>query len=264
MKIAYCSDLHLDIDPNAGFPDSFIFPDADILILAGDIAQVCFLRTGSFDLPYAKNFRNFLERASAKYNHILWIPGNHEFYDSSFKDAPNIVNAYFKEVGIDNVLYGETISHIVGEYIFIGATLWTDVNCGNPLAIMNSNMMNDYKYIDAGTFTVHDGIKKHYEHKEFIYSKITNHNSDSKNTIVFTHHAPHYKSSVDVNAFTPFYCCTDMEDIIQTGSPKLWIHGHTHHQTSYNIFNTQVLSNPRGYYGSDSLANYFKIEVIQI
>lgn len=264
MKISYCSDLHLDIEANAGIPDDFIFPDADILILAGDIAQICFLRVGSFDLSYAKNFRSFLERVSAKYKRVLWIPGNHEYYQSSFLDAPKIVADYFKEVGITNIDFGEMIEHMEGDIHFIGATLWTDVNKGDPMSIIHGSSMNCYKEIDAGTFTPQKGIDKHYEHKNFLYERLTDHNTGLKHRVVFTHHAPHYKSEENITRVTPYYCCTDMEDVISAGFPDVWIHGHTHFPVDYYIFGTRVISNPRGYKGFETLANYFEIEVFEI
>jgi hypothetical protein len=55
-----------------------------------------------------------------------------------------------------------------------------------------------------------------------------------------------------------------MEDVISAGWPAVWIHGHTHYHVDYHIFGTRVLSNPRGYKGFETIANYFEIEVIEI
>ena len=262
LKIAYCSDLHLDIDKNAGFTGPL--PDADVLILAGDIAQVDFLRDGLFDRAEAKNLKEFLFAVSKKYATVLWIGGNHEYYESSFKMSKPTVDNWLASNGITNITFDETIHTQVGNVEFIGASLWTDVNNNNPLAIYAGVAMNDYKFIDAGTFTIAKGIEKHYEHKQFIHEKLNAPRVSGNHRVVFTHHAPHYKSEENITRLTPFYCCTDMEDIISMGYPSYWIHGHTHHPTKYKIFGTDVVTNPRGYCGYESLANYFEIEVFEI
>ena len=40
---------------------------------------------------------------------------------------------------------------------------------------------------------------------------------------------------------------SSLEDFIHQTQPKLWLHGHTHHSWNYNIGNTQIHCNPRGY-----------------
>jgi Icc-related predicted phosphoesterase len=264
MKIAYCSDLHLDIDEKAGIPTDFEFPEADVMILAGDIGEVRFLRCGMYDTFMSRNIRDFLDRVSTQYNRVLWIPGNHEYYGSSFFEAKKIVYDYFREAGITNIDFGEMIEHMQDDCHLIGATLWTDVNKGDPLALIHGNVMNDYREIDAGTFTPKKGIEKHFEHKDFLYERLTDHNTGLKNRVVFTHHAPHYKSEENITRVTPYYSCTDMEDVISAGWPAVWIHGHTHYHVDYHIFGTRVLSNPCGYKGFETIANYFEIEVIEI
>lgn len=262
MKISYCSDLHLDINTSAGLTGPF--PDADVLILAGDIAQVDFLRDGHYDRPEAKNLKDFLLAVSQKYGTVLWVPGNHEFYESSFKLAKPTVDNWLESSGIKNITFDETIHAQVGNVEFIGATLWTDVNNGNPLAKTAGAAMNDYRYINDGLFTIDAGIQKHYEHKEFIHGKLNAPRVGVHHRIVFTHHAPHYKSEDNITRLSPFYCCTDMEDIIYMGYPSYWIHGHTHNPMQYKIFGTTVMSNPRGYHGYEEISKYFEIEVFEI
>jgi Icc-related predicted phosphoesterase len=264
IKIAYCSDLHLDIDKTAGLPTDFEFPEADVLILAGDVGEIRFLRAGMYDTYMSHNIRDFLDRVSTQYKRVLWISGNHEYYGSSFFEAKNIVYDYFREVGITNIDFGEMIEHMEGDCHLIGATLWTDVNKADPMAIISGGVMNDYREIDAGTFTPVKSIEKHYEHKNFLYERLTDHNTGMKNRVVFTHHAPHYRSDSNITRVTPYYCCTDMEDVISAGWPSVWIHGHTHFPIDYFIHATRVLSNPRGYVIYETLPKYFSIEVVEV
>ena len=70
-KIAYMSDAHLE---NHG--RNFEFPDADVLLLAGDICVVEDLRDAYAETVFGYNQRQFLIDAYAKYPYIFWVPGN--------------------------------------------------------------------------------------------------------------------------------------------------------------------------------------------
>lgn len=72
MNIQYLSDLHLEYQDNRDFLRSqHLKVTGDILILAGDIFYLGEKLADSF----------FLKWASDHYEHVLLIPGNHEFYD---------------------------------------------------------------------------------------------------------------------------------------------------------------------------------------
>jgi len=71
MNIQYCSDLHLEFPLNRTFLNANpIKPEGDILLMAGDI--IPFAR-----IEEAGDFFNFL---SDSFEHIYWVPGNHEYY----------------------------------------------------------------------------------------------------------------------------------------------------------------------------------------
>ena len=53
-----------------------------------------------------------------------------------------------------------------------------------------------------------------------------------------------------------------MEDIILDNKIDYWIHGHNHNNFEYNIGDTKVVSNCRGYGGEDS--QNFEIKVITV
>jgi hypothetical protein len=36
--------------------------------------------------------------------------------------------------------------------------------------------------------------------------------------------------------------------LIDVGRPALWLHGHVHHSLDYQLFDTRVVCNPRGYF----------------
>jgi len=83
-----------------------------------------------------------------------------------------------------------------------------------------------------------------------------------KKLVVVTHHAPSvlsllYKGETIEKHFyvpsDPFYA--SHLDYLMHGedAPVLWVHGHTHIATAYEVGNTVVVSNPKGYgYGDDT------------
>src|SRR5579862_7134366 len=79
MKLQIMSDLHLEMhaDQGAALLASLDPTDVDVLVLAGDI-------TSARDYPA---LRNVFEPLAGKYRHVLYVPGNHEYY----KTSPEVV-----------------------------------------------------------------------------------------------------------------------------------------------------------------------------
>jgi len=246
MKIAYCSDLHLE------FPVAYqslilntTLPEADILILAGDIVS----------WEYIEAANEFLETVNQKYNQVIWIPGNHEYWGSSIDKCSEHIKRYIKERNWNNIFFAEcgVIKH--QETTFVCATLWTDFNNLDPLTFYSaSNVMNDYQEIGGendGRLYPNDILEIHCKHKQYISNFI-----GSDNVIVVTHHSPY--------GYSPNGCYhSNLSDLILDLSPKLWIHGHTHEPRSELVADTMVLSNPHGYVGS-SVSKDFSFRVLEV
>jgi hypothetical protein len=85
--------------------------------------------------------------------------------------------------------------------------------------------------------------------------------------IVVGHHCPSelsvasmYKGNLLNAAFR-----SKLDDFISVRPQiKLWIHGHTHHNFNYWIGDTHVVCNPRGYVGYESLADWFKLQYVEV
>ena len=104
MKLNILSDLHLGV---AGMerPRNA----ADVVILAGDIARP--ERGAEFALGFDKP--------------VLYVPGNHEFYGSSFRATVAELKARCAGSHV-HVLDDDEI--VIDGVRFLGSTLWTDFN----------------------------------------------------------------------------------------------------------------------------------------
>lgn len=266
MKIGICSDLHLEFGAR-----DFDFPEADILVLAGDILLARDLREDWEFSSKRVAAREFIRDASLTYPKVLWIPGNHEYYDGNIDTADSHINAFLKLEGLENVTYAEAGAMDFEGITFIYATLWTDINRANPMVITQSNMA-DYReimcYADTKSggryLTPEDTMRIHKGHKTHITNELID---TLEKVVVVTHHAPTLMSCEEAipTMSDYYYCCTDMEDLILDNPKiKLWIHGHLHTRNSHCVGDTQVISNCRGYVGHESATETFKIQVIEV
>lgn len=144
MKIAVCSDVHLEFGPlvleNPG--------DVEVLILSGDICVAADLRTPD---PYSivnsartDRFYEFMGSCSRNFPHVVYIMGNHEHYHGDFAESANTLRAFLKEY--KNIHFLDKEYFDLGDYRFVGGTLWTDMNKEDPLTLYQiKGMMNDYR-----------------------------------------------------------------------------------------------------------------------
>jgi DNA repair exonuclease SbcCD nuclease subunit len=276
MKIKLVSDLHLE------FSDYFIKNDegCDVLILGGDIM----IATDLHDHPEPNNtadqaaiangtglgrrqlaaqrFRDFLKRCSFQFPHVIYIAGNHEFYNGKWtqslttlsNECAKFPNVYFLEAGCKKI----------DDVTFIGGTLWTDMNKHDPLTLHAvRDMMNDFRVIkkDLEGYTnlkPADTVVRHRHMLGFI-KQVVAEKLDEK-FVVVGHHSPSFQSVHDMyrgeTLMNGAYHSDLSEFILDRPQIKLWTHGHTHHPFDYMIGETRIVCNPRGYesdgYSEDS------------
>jgi Icc-related predicted phosphoesterase len=265
MKIKVISDLHLE------FAD-FHCPNnegADVLILSGDIMIAEDLHDHpGFDFdPYSHGafadlgrkqqrvatFRDFLKRCAFQYPHVVYVAGNHEFYNGKFYAGIQYLrNECAKH---PNVYFLENDTKIIDDVVFVGATLWTDMNRGDPLTLHAvRDMMNDFRIIrnDQKGYTPLKPADVALRHRETLqYFRLMLSEHKDKKCVVVGHHSPsfqsvheEYKSQYLMNGA---YHSDLSEFIMDHPQVKLWTHGHTHHTFDYVIGETRVICNPRGY-----------------
>ncbi len=273
MKITYCSDLHL----NLGDFSLLESPEADVLVLAGDIfiaSELLYLQDrnnsiSAWIMDRIDSYVDFINQCCSLYKNVILIMGNHEHYDGTFNDTAEIINDIFS--GLKNLHFLDNSSVMIQDVCFIGGTLWTDMNKQHldTIEIMTEEM-NDYHHIffDNGVFLrnfeVEDGIQEHNKTLSFIKESVKIHNK----VVVVTHHAPSIRSEhprYKKENLLNFAYHSDLDSfILDNPQIKYWIHGHTHKRHNYQVGETNILCNPRGYLGSEPMAMQFKWSVVDV
>jgi predicted phosphodiesterase len=142
MKIAICSDVHLEF----GQLELENTENADVLVLSGDICTAVDLRVTDSILSSAKTDRymEFFTACSKNFPHVVYVMGNHEHYHGDYADSIVHIKHALKHLENIHVLDKEVWE--LDDHVFIGGTLWTDMN-GEDEMTMNhvQRRMNDFQ-----------------------------------------------------------------------------------------------------------------------
>ena len=298
MKIAVCSDLHLEF----GDLDFTNDENADVLILGGDIFvaediknfstidEQIMAATPSM-LARGERYRDFLKRCSERFPQVILIMGNHEHYHGDYANTANVIHTVVGE--FSNVHFLDKEWRIINGVLFYGGTLWTDMNAEDPKTLREiAYMMNDYRGVrnsgrkvqyrvpsldennpDGFTFkerdanfTPEDSV---VDHKAFLkgLDEVLALYPDLP-TVVVGHHAPskasthpRYRSEYITNGAYS----TNLDDfILDRRQIKLWTHGHTHEDFDYMIGTTRIACNPRGYINYESKADNWTLKTFEV
>ena len=290
MKIAVASDVHLEFEPI-----TFENPGVDVLILSGDI---CVARdimeyepeTG-LDFGKSSRYHKFFQECSENFPHVIYVVGNHEHYHGDFKYTVSDLKkrlGYLKNL---HILDKETFE--IDDTLFVGGTLWTDMNKEDPLTMHAiSRMMNDFRCVDNSnrdvTYKTYDDPEKPEkptfrtrpakfcpedavaEHKKMLeYIRIVYEGMPPwKQMVVVGHHTPSHVSChpkyKDDSLMNGGYHSDLTEFILDRPGIKLWTHGHTHELFDYMLRSTRVVCNPRGYAGHEDIADTFTLKVVEL
>lgn len=230
MKLHILSDLHTEFaDFNS--PDT----DADIVVLSGDIG------VGTAGVEWAA--RQFSEEP------VIYVPGNHEYYRHDIGITDKL-----KSSAPANIHVLDQDDYEVDGVRFLGTTLWTDFRLYGEGETWFSRQkakysIDDFTAIRNGDrqFTPEDSVRLHETSKAWLVSELRS--SYQGSTVVVTHHlpaTPSIASRYRNDPLNPAFA-SRLEDVIETYRPDLWIHGHTHVACDYQIHDTRVVCNPRGY-----------------
>jgi len=292
MKIAIASDVHLEF----GQLDLENTQDAEVLILSGDICTACDLRVTDSILSSAKTDRylEFFTACSRNFPHVVYVMGNHEHYHGDYATSAGILRDAMKQCG-DNIHFLDKEIWELNDHVFIGGTLWTDMNGEDDMTMnhvarrmndfqicQNSNEMVNYRVWDTKEDDLSDYVKfktrpatlspRHVveDHKAMlkVIEDAYNDVPPWKTVVVCTHHAPskgseHPKYKHDQLMNGAYNSKLD-QFIMDRPGIKLWTHGHTHEDFDYMIKGCRVVCNPRGYINYEDRADRFELKVVEV
>jgi hypothetical protein len=271
MKIKLVSDLHLEFS-NIDIPND---QNYDVLILGGDImvaqdlhdhpahtdiedhAAIADVTRLSYRQIAAQQYRDFLKKCSLQFPHVIFVMGNHEFYHGKFFDS--IQHMREECARYHNIYLLEQDTKIIDDVVFIGATLWTNMNRKDPLTMRGiEDVMNDFKAIrnDRRSYArlrSRDVVSRHADTLTYFQSVLDQYKD--KKCVVVGHHSPSLQSIhamyADQRVTNGGYHSDLDQFILDHPQIVLWTHGHTHHPFDYMIGKTRVVCNPRGYESDD-------------
>jgi 3',5'-cyclic AMP phosphodiesterase CpdA len=290
MKVAICSDVHLEFGPIVLENTQ----NADVLVLSGDICTATDLRVTDSILSSAKTDRymDFFTTCSRNFPHVVYVMGNHEHYHGDYATSAGILRDAMKQCG-ENIHFLDKEVWELNDHVFIGGTLWTDMNgydemtmnhvqrrmndfqiCENSAEMVNYRVFDtedDHKKVRfktrAATLSPQHVVEDHKAMLKFIEETYDN-IPPWKTVVVCTHHAPskgsehpRYKHDQLMNGA---YNSKLDDFIMDRPAIKLWTHGHTHEDFDYMIKSCRVVCNPRGYINYEDRADRFELKVVEV
>jgi len=234
MNLHVLSDLHLSL---AGM--DVAEPDADLVILAGDIARP------DKALGWACQIRK----------PVIYVAGNHEFYNG---DLQGTLHELRSHCGGGHIHVLECDAWVYEGVRFLGATLWSDFRVfaddetrKRSMAVA-VDLIRDFQRITVDAersrpFTPQDSQALFDRTSAWLDAQLQK--PFDGPTVVITHHAPSPQSIHPRFAGSLLNGCfvSDLERLMGADRVCLWIHGHTHDSFDYTVRGTRVLCNPRGY-----------------
>jgi predicted phosphodiesterase len=241
MQIHFASDLHLEY-LNRRFPDHLRIdrlttPFADVLVLAGDI------HVGT----------QMVDKFGRWPHPVLYVPGNHEFYDCAIEPQIQKIKAAAKDTAMIVLACDEYIDQGVR---FLGCTLWTDYQLmgtgGRQLASMfaceariaDHRKIMGVQKVGQG-FSAQQAFELHQRERAWLEEKLSQ--PFEGRTVVITHHAPSRGSIHPRFRGDPCNAAfvSDLDDLV--AKADFWIHGHVHDSFDYQVGKCRVLANPGSY-----------------
>jgi predicted phosphodiesterase len=255
FRIQYVSDLHLEFYEKAVFPQ-LITPNARYLALAGDIGQ-----------PGHRVFHSFLDYVSKNWDHVFYVPGNHEYYTkpytkwkysrpTPFHERHTELRSAVRHYENIHFLDSESPSYYCEDenVAIIGSTLWSNVP---DERLVDARLeMNDYTFIpissitDGGIRRLHpdDTNQFHTEARTILNREIDTWEHRGAAICILTHHMPSFELISPRYRHHHLNCCfaSACEDLMRP-CIKAWIYGHTHNAAITAIGQTITACNARGY-----------------
>lgn len=257
MKIQLLSDLHLEANP--GFEASPA-PDADLLVLAGDIGSYQRRKDGSAMTEPDWGLQRFspLPQHAGWPVPVLFVPGNHEYDALDIDEAHAGLRAACERLGI---FWLERETTVIDGVRFVGTTLWSDYDtfC-DPRSALTEQLRTRHKAFRAANFYLHKMAGQRggalfdaaamrelaLECQAWLRDALAQTHTDGP-TVVVTHFAPTLHSADPRYGHSPGTAgfCNALDELLPLAD--LWLHGHLHCPTDVQVGRCRIVANPLGY-----------------
>lgn len=237
-KFRILSDLHIDYWN--GMQPELLAKEvpADVLVLAGDVAEIDSLSHGY----KGAKLRDQLKALCSKYE-VIWVMGNHEYWNNTPENAERDFNKIKEALGCKFFEHPD---------ILVDTMWYPRVPEGHPRYPTN---FPDFGMVNKFNPWV---FEKYAAFERKLHSKAWK--------VVITHHgcaresiAPEFKQA-DSNHFF----ISDQSDYILKYSPRIWVHGHVHNAFDYMLGSTRVVCNPYGYRHEKGRNGFVLDKVIEV
>ncbi len=239
MKLHVLSDLHLD-----HWREPFVPTCEDeantVLILAGDIiGWVPKLHTQALA---------FFSDVVARYKHVIYVAGNHEYYGSHWATASHHKDLILSALDILGLKSKIDIVEAFGivwidNQRFLCGTGWIPRPPDDVPDITDARAIKRYK---PEAFLRHKAFCEGLEATLTDVDIVIAHHLPSNHSI-----APQYVGSI----YNAWFVAPELEKLILARQPLIYIHGHTHDCCKYPLGRTRVICNPRAYPGEYNTFN---------
>lgn len=238
QKYAIVSDFHLEFRQNKEetFWQTFPKTEADVIICAGDIT--------SLGLPDS-TVRYHFEKLCDRFERVVYVPGNHEYYGTCPSDVAHRLNLLEAEFSphLNILKAGRTFTY--NGQRFIGDTMW----------FVDKPEVHIFRRMISDSFQIKELFPWCFTQSSVFLNYLRD--TVRPDDIVITHHLPtdygtasHWKLSP-----TQPYFLNDAAkryvDNPNTIKPKAWIFGHTHEKQHFQLYGTEFICNPIGYPGEN-------------
>ncbi len=225
MKILLVSDVHCEFHKDGGLSVLATFGDADLLVVAGDLAT-------------KNTIFGALKFLCGRYKNVVYVNGNHELYGQSPEWLAEVRTAC--QAAFPNLHWLANEAKTVDGVRFAGATLWfpdQHDNLGHEHRLGDFRYIKDFKpWVYEQNLAAHDLFKQVAGNVDFIV----------------THHLPHeicihrqFRGD-KLNRFFVDHTCGPLVD--RCGA-AYWAYGHTHIGGTIQVpyTDTKLICNPVGY-----------------